>query len=66
MKPTSSRRLLIRTVSEREARGWDLSAYVRRHRVEVSGSFSRTVTWYVEGQLVAVAAKKSLEDNVQL
>lgn len=66
MKPTSSRRLLIRTVSEREAQGWDLSAYGRRHRVEVSGSFSRTVTWYVEGQLVAVAAKKSLEDNVQL
>lgn len=32
--------------------------------MEVAGSFSRTVRWYVDGQLVA--AKKSSDDNVRL
>ena len=47
-----------------EVQGWDLSAHGQQHRVEITGSFSRTVTWRVDGQLVA--ATKSSEDTVRL
>ena len=43
---------------------WNLSAHGLRHRVEVTGSTSRTVVWHVDGQVVAV--KKSSEDTVRL
>ncbi|WP_249523398.1 hypothetical protein [Modestobacter marinus] len=43
---------------------WDLVAEGRRHRVETTGSVSRTVRWSVDGQLVA--ATKSSEDTVRL
>lgn len=51
-------------MSERTAQGWDLTAYGRRHRVEIIGSVSRTVKWFVDGELVAV--KKSFKDDIQL
>jgi len=43
---------------------WNLWALGRRHRVEVVGSVTRTVTWYVDGQLVAT--KKSSQDDLHL
>ena len=47
-----------------ETHGWDLTALGRRHRVEITGSFSRTISWYVDGQLVS--AKTASEDSIQL
>jgi hypothetical protein len=41
---------------------WELTVHGRHHRVEVEGSFSRTVRWYVDD--VLVATKKSTEDKV--
>jgi len=43
---------------------WNLSAHGLGHRVEVTGSASRTVVWRVNGRVVAV--KKSSEDTVRL
>lgn len=43
---------------------WDLTTGGRTHRVEVRGSFSRRLQWYVDGALVA--EKKSTEDKVSL
>ncbi|WP_222193708.1 hypothetical protein [Modestobacter italicus] len=43
---------------------WDLTAHGRQHRVEVTGSFTRTITWHVDE--VLVAAKKSTDDTVRL
>ena len=43
---------------------WNLSAHGLRHRVEVTGSATRTVVWRVDGRVVAV--KKTLDDTVRL
>jgi hypothetical protein len=43
---------------------WDLTVREHHHRVEVEGSVSRTVRWYVDDELVAT--EKSADDNVQL
>ncbi len=44
--------------------GWGLSLHGIEHRVEISGSFSRTVRWYVDGSLVG--ERKSSEDTVRV
>ncbi len=43
---------------------WELVASGLHHRVAVTGSFVRTVTWHVDGRLVA--AKRSSDDTVRL
>ena len=43
---------------------WELSARGLRHQVSVTGSFTRTVTWHVDGRLVAVT--RSSEDTIRL
>lgn len=43
---------------------WDLTSKGRTHRVEVCGSFSRQIQWYVDGALVV--ERKSTEDKLQL
>ena len=47
-----------------QAQRWELDVGGRRHRVEVVGSFSRTVRWHVDGRLVAT--KRSSEDHLRL
>lgn len=51
-------------MSDHPTQAWDLVAEGRRHRVETTGSVSRTLRWRVDGQVVA--AKKSSEDTVRL
>ncbi|MCZ2827031.1 MULTISPECIES: hypothetical protein [unclassified Modestobacter] len=51
-------------MAEHPTQAWDLVAHERRHRVEGTGSVSRTVRWSVDGQVVA--AKKSAEDTLRL
>lgn len=43
---------------------WHLSAHGRRHRVEVTGSFTRTVTWFVDDRQIAV--ERSSKGSLQL
>jgi hypothetical protein len=43
---------------------WHLTVDGHTHRVEVEGSWSRTIRWYVDDELVAT--KKSSEDKVSL
>ena len=43
---------------------WDLALDGRTHRVEVRGSVSRRLRWYVDGEVVA--EKKTSDDKVQL
>jgi len=59
----SSNRSVPHTPEERCHR-WFLTTSGRQHRVEVSGSFDRTVAWYVDDHLIAT--KKSSQDNVHL
>lgn len=50
---------------EKPPQRWDLSVHGRRHRVEVvSGSVSRTITWHVDGRLVAT--RRSADEHVRL
>ncbi|MCZ2850634.1 hypothetical protein [Modestobacter sp. VKM Ac-2978] len=51
-------------MADHPTQAWDLVAEGRRHRVETTGSVSRTVRWRVDGRVVA--AKKSSEDTVRL
>ncbi len=53
-----------RAVPGGETDRWNLSASGQRHRVEISGSLTRRITWYVDDQLVAT--KKSFQDDVLL
>lgn len=50
--------------SPRTPTRWNISAAGRRHRVEILGASTRTVTWYVDDQLVA--QKKSSQDDLHL
>lgn len=43
---------------------WSLTVDGRHHRVEVRGSLTRTVEWYVDDEVVAT--KKSSDDNLAL
>lgn len=43
---------------------WELTLDGHTHRVEVRGSMSRRLRWYVDQELVA--EKKSSDDKVQL
>jgi hypothetical protein len=47
-----------------ETQRWELAVRGHRHRVEIDGSVSRTIRWFVDEQLVA--SKKSSENDVQL
>lgn len=51
-------------MSDDQAERWHLAARGHRHRVEIVGSFSRTVTWFIDDRLVA--GKRSMGDSVQL
>lgn len=43
---------------------WDLTVHGQHHRVDVYGSFPRTIRWHVDDDLVAT--KKSADDHVSL
>jgi hypothetical protein len=47
-----------------ETHRWHLTVDGRDHRVEVEGTWSRTIRWYVDDEVVAT--KKSSEDKVTL
>jgi len=51
-------------MADSPVQGWELTAHGRHHRVEAAGSITRTISWHVDG--VLVAAKKSTEDTVRL
>ena len=51
-------------MADQPVQGWDLTAHGRHHRVEAVGSVTRTITWHVDGVLVAV--KRTSEDTVRL
>ena len=51
-------------MADQPVQGWALTVSGHRHRVEVTGSWTRTVTWHVDDQLVA--AKRSSDDTVRL
>ena len=51
-------------MADKETQRWELTVRGRHHRVEVEGSLSRTIRWYVDD--VLVASKKTYEHDVQL
>ena len=64
MRPAAGRPYGRGMPEEPPVQVWTLSADGRRHRVEVRGSFSRRLRWYIDDDLVA--ERKSSEDKLRL